>query len=259
MSTGGPWSTQEKTRHINCLELLSSRISPENVHEEREGLIGVVENRQHDGGCYINNQGGTVSHELVHLTRYLWMWCLERNSHIHAEHLPGRLNTVADRELRSMKDSDGQMENWMWEFSKESTRPNQIGPLEVDLFASRLTHQCRCYFSWRLDPFAEATDAFTQDWSRMKGLANPPWNLHVIAKVLAKTNPGSQHRLDCTSVEVTTIVSTPTSNASRPSMSSSSSGGCDSSPGTSAGRVEHLRKRFRDQQLSTQATELILK
>ena len=73
------------------------------------------------------------------------------------------------------------------------------------------------------------------------------------------TNPGSQHRLDCTSVEVTTVVSTPTSNASRPSTPSSSSGGRGSSSGTSAGHVEHIRKRFRDQQLSTQATELILK
>jgi hypothetical protein len=47
-------------------------------------------------------------------------------------------------------------------------------PLEVDLFASRLTSQCRRYFSWRPDPFAEATDAFLQDWTVLKGFANPP-------------------------------------------------------------------------------------
>ena len=61
----------------------------------------------------------------------------------------------------------------------------RFGPLEVDLFASRLTHQCQRYFSWRPDPFAEATDAFLQDWLGLKGFANPPWNL--IARVLAKT------------------------------------------------------------------------
>ena len=59
------------------------------------------------------------------------------------------------------------------------------GPLEVDLFASRLTNQCRRYFSWRPDPFAEATDAFLQDWRTIKGFANPPWNL--ITRVLMKT------------------------------------------------------------------------
>ena len=55
----------------------------------------------------------------------------------------------------------------------------------MDLFASRLTNQCRRYFSWWPDPFAEATDAVFQDWRNMKGFANPPWNL--ISRVLMKT------------------------------------------------------------------------
>ena len=58
------------------------------------------------------------------------------------------------------------------------------GPIEVDLFASRLTHQCRAYFSWWPDPSALATDAFLQDWSQVKGYANPPWNL--IGRVLSQ-------------------------------------------------------------------------
>ena len=52
-----------------------------------------------------------------------------------------------------------------------------MGPLQVDMFASRLTHQLPCYFSWRPDPAAEATDAFTQDWSQFQGYVNPPWCL----------------------------------------------------------------------------------
>ena len=51
------------------------------------------------------------------------------------------------------------------------------GPLEVDLFASRLSTQCQRYFSWRPDPSTEATDAFLQTWTHMRGYANPPWNL----------------------------------------------------------------------------------
>ena len=50
-----------------------------------------------------------------------------------------------------------------------------MGPLEVDMFASRLTHQLPRYFSWNLDPVVEATDAFVQDWSPFRGYANPPW------------------------------------------------------------------------------------
>ena len=50
-------------------------------------------------------------------------------------------------------------------------------PLEVDLFATCLSTQCQRYFNWRPDPHAEATDAFFQNWTHLKGYANPPWNL----------------------------------------------------------------------------------
>ena len=52
-----------------------------------------------------------------------------------------------------------------------------IGPLQVDLFASRLTHQLRDFVSWRPDPEAMATDVFTLDWKQFRGYANPPWSL----------------------------------------------------------------------------------
>lgn len=45
------------------------------------------------------------------------------------------------------------------------TDQEKLSPLENDLFASHLIHQLPCYFSWRLDPAAEVTDVFTQDWS----------------------------------------------------------------------------------------------
>ncbi len=51
------------------------------------------------------------------------------------------------------------------------------GPLQVDLFASQLTYQLQEYLSWRPDPHAMATDAFTLDWTRFQGYANPPWNM----------------------------------------------------------------------------------
>ena len=54
--------------------------------------------------AYINNQGGTVSKELVSLTRDFWMWCLKRNIHIQAQYWPGIMNDVAERESRSMTD-----------------------------------------------------------------------------------------------------------------------------------------------------------
>ena len=61
----------------------------------------------------------------------------------------------------------------------------QMGPLEIDLFASRLIKQLPQLYSWRPDPEAQRTDAFNQDWSKMRGFANPPWCLigHCLSQV----------------------------------------------------------------------------
>ena len=123
----------------------------------------------------------TVSKELISLTWDLWMWCLERIIHIQAQYLPGVMNQTAIRESRSMRDRS----DWSLDRSLNLPRNKQTlwatgcGPICVQ------THQCRRYFSWRPDPFAEATDAFLQDWMTINGFANPPWNL--IPRVLMKT------------------------------------------------------------------------
>ena len=39
-------------------------------------------------------------HHLNQMKRYIWTWCLEREISIHAEHIPGIYNTVADAESR---------------------------------------------------------------------------------------------------------------------------------------------------------------
>ena len=55
--------------------------------------------------------------------------------------------------------------------------------LDVNLFATRLTYQLPHFYSWRPGPLAEVTVAFLQDWRRVKGYANPPWNL--VGRVLS--------------------------------------------------------------------------
>ena len=105
---------------------------------------------------------------------------LERDIVLTAQHIPGVSNKVADSESRHQKDQT----DWMLAH-EVFQKINQIfGPLEVDLFASQLTHQLHRFFSWRPDPLAEATDGFQQDWRRVRGYANPPWCL--IGRVLNK-------------------------------------------------------------------------
>jgi hypothetical protein len=56
---------------------------------------------------------------------------------------------------------------------------------EVDLLASRLTHQVESYFSRFPDPEAIAVDAFVKDWSRWKSFIHHPVNLllQVVKKI----------------------------------------------------------------------------
>ena len=157
-----------------------SNTSNTDIYEGQDTNIRPSQDRQHNTVAYINNRGGTVSKPLVSLAKHLWMWCLERNVHITAQHLPGVLNSVADAESRKMMDRS----DWKLNPVIFQRVVDRYGPIEIDLFASRLTTQCRRYFSWRPDPSAEATDAFLQDWSGLRGYANPPWSL--IGRVLAQ-------------------------------------------------------------------------
>ncbi len=127
--------------------------------------------------AYVNNLGRTVSAQATKLAREL---CLKRQIHLTAQHLPGKDNVRADTESRQMKDRS----DWMLNPSIFQSVMGTFPYLEVDLFATRLTSQLPRFFSWRPDPLAEATDAFLQDWSRIQGYANPPWNL--VGRVMAK-------------------------------------------------------------------------
>ncbi len=86
---------------------------------------------------YINNRGGTSSPELTRLAKELWLWCMERNISLPAEHLPGVQNTIADEESRVMKDRT----DWMLCPQVFHQINQRVGPPEVDLFATRLTTQ----------------------------------------------------------------------------------------------------------------------
>jgi hypothetical protein len=180
--TGGPWSFLEAQEHINWLELQAAFLGIKSFLRDRRSVSVLLQLDNTTAVAYINNLGGTVSHRLTLLARKLWMWCLERDISLTAQHLPGVLNTVADSESRVMRDrTDWQLNPII--FQQINRR---LGPLEVDLFASRLTAHLPRYFSWRPDPLAEGTDAFLQDWSHILGFANPPWCL--LGRVLAQVH-----------------------------------------------------------------------
>ena len=135
--TGGQWSQTESRMHKNCLELLAATLAVMTFLKNKTRMSVLLRLDNTTAVAYINNLGGTVSKELVDLAKSLWMWCLERNIHIIAQHLPGVPNVIADAESRTIIDrSDWQLNPVIF-----STIAHIVGPIEVDMFASRLTAQ----------------------------------------------------------------------------------------------------------------------
>ena len=170
LRTGGPWSQAERMLHINCLELTAATLAVQAFAKDRSGVSILLQLDNQTAVAYINHLGGTVSLQLVQLAKTLWLWALQRDIILSAQHIPGVTNQVADEESRTT------MDRLDWKLSLEVfQRINAIwGPLEVDLFASRLSSQLSRFFSWRPDPLAETTDAFLQDWRHLRAYANPP-------------------------------------------------------------------------------------
>ena len=172
--TGGPWSPKGSQWHMNCLEALAAFHAVKCFVGDKRGVSVLLRLDNTSAVSYMNKLGGTVSARLTAIVKELWLWCMTRDITLIAEHLPGVRNTVADEESRVMKDRT----DWMLNPGIIAQIQDRWGPLEVDLFASRLTTQLERFFSWRPDPEAEALDAFNQDWTILhgKGYANPPWN-----------------------------------------------------------------------------------
>ena len=171
IKTNGRWSATERLLHINVLELKGAMLGIQSLLKNQSSKIISLNMDSSTAVAYINHKGGTHSPELLQMVLQLWNWCIQHNLFIIAYHVPGKTNVVADREWREFIDN-----------------PIIISPFlrgcSTDLFASRLTHQLARYISWRPDPQAFQSDAFSVNWKHLKGYAFPPFSL--IARVLDK-------------------------------------------------------------------------
>ena len=172
-TTGGRWSLQEQHLHINCLELLAGAFALKAFTKDKAQMRVRLLMDNTSAAHYINKMGGTRSLILASLAKNLWEWCLERQIVLEAQHIPGILNIEADRESRIFVDNN----DWKLAPQVFDNLNHVWGPLEVDLFATRLSKQLPRFISWRPDPEAESLNAWAQDWSKCRGYAFPPFSL----------------------------------------------------------------------------------
>jgi len=79
--TGGAWSAQEQTMHINYLELLAAILAVKIFLKDPSGISLLLQLDNATAATYINNMGGVVSNQLTELAKELWTWALNRTSH----------------------------------------------------------------------------------------------------------------------------------------------------------------------------------
>ena len=180
-SANGSWSVVEAENHINYLELLAAFHGLQCFVPTQQSVHVRISMDNSTAVSYINNMGGTKSHSLDTLSRCLWEWCISRQLHVSAQHVPGASNIIADQLSRTI---DCHLE---WSLNNEVYKSIicQIGfTPELDLFASRLNAKTDKFVSWHPEPGAVAYDAFAISWAELKCYAFPPFS--VLPRVLAK-------------------------------------------------------------------------
>ena len=165
--------SRESSTSYNYLEFLAAFLAIKAFGKDWRDKVVLLHLDNTMVVSHINCKGGTTSPQLCKLAITMWSWCISQNITLTAEHLPGHLNVTADQESWVVRDRC----NWMLNPHVFQKIQENMGPLEVDLFASHLTRQLPYFYSWRADPEAAATDAFMQDWSHLRGFTNPPWCL----------------------------------------------------------------------------------
>ena len=73
--TGGPWNIHESQDHINILELKAAFFALKSFIKDQSNKVICVKIDNSTAVAYLNNKGGTHSHQLLHLTLRIWKWC----------------------------------------------------------------------------------------------------------------------------------------------------------------------------------------
>ena len=184
VQTSGQWSEEERTLHMNVLELLAIKMALFSFTKGKR--VKAIHFQIHKKATlsYLLKMEGTKNENMNRLSKEIWHYLLNHNMAITAEYLPSVLNTVADRESRKKTDSS----EWLLHPKVFQAVSQLLGSPTIDLSAFRLCHQLPQYIAWHPDPYSEGTDAMIQNWNIGLPYAFPPFSM--ISRVLLKIKQG---------------------------------------------------------------------
>ena len=185
----GLWSLQEKSLHINVLEMRAVLKALESPRLDLSGTVVLFRIDNLSTVYYINKQGGTRSPRLAAECMRVLRYAYVHNITLIASHIKGELNVLADMLSRSTK-----VLKTEWQLSRATfewiVSRSPWGPPTVDLFANRLNFQLPRYFSPCQDPKSLGTDALLCPWPAEVCYAFPPTTiLNRVAEKLLLERP----------------------------------------------------------------------
>ena len=221
LSRDGAWLPDEKLMHINVLELKAILLALKSSVKTSHKHIKIMSDNTTAIHC-INKMGTSHSMGCHHEVLKIWEWTIIYKNHLSAAHIPGKLNTVADKESRSNHiDTEWMLQS---KFLNMAIEHLCFKP-EIDLFAININKQFGKYAAFRPNPGAIYIDAFRINWFDLEFYAFPP--ISVIPRVLPKVKQDSAEGIIVVpfwptqvwySVMLKMLVSTPTLLNSRKSL-----------------------------------------
>ena len=173
LPTRGTWKEDERHLSINMLELLAAKYGLKSFLKNTEDKSIHLKIDNTTALSYLAKMGGTHSIPMMEVTKDIWSFLRERNLSLTLEYVPSKLNVIADWQSRNWRDSS----EWKLNTEVFNRITSELGTPDVDLFASRTSHQMEEYFSWMPDPESIGTDALCQNWDFNLPYAFPPFCL----------------------------------------------------------------------------------
>lgn len=185
--THGWWNTEEKSMHINYLELLAIFYGLKCFITPNLGSCNVLLRVDNITALsYINRMGSIRHKHLNALAQMIWKWCEKKDIWIHACYVSTKENLADEGSRKISIETEWELCNSAFALIRE-----EFGTPSIDLFASNINKKCPIYVSLHKDPFAISVDAFTISWKHDYFYAFPPFAL--ILRVLKKIITDKAH------------------------------------------------------------------
>ena len=171
LKTNGIWTKQESLHHINLLELKAAFFTMQALASNVRSTSLKVRMDNSTAVAVLKKMGSSKSMDLNKQTAEIYTWAESRKITIIPNHLPGKLNTEADKLSREIMPD---WADWMLDPEIFKLLEKKLGPLTLDLFASRWNAQVKKFYTWKAQPSALGTNALSHKWPNVGAYAFPP-------------------------------------------------------------------------------------